>query len=250
MRRLPGAAILILPLLFGCVATKSDLRELRTEMQTGREEMLRELQRQNQLLLDSLSSLGEQNAQARGDLANRMLQIERQLVQVQELTGQGQQRLTELRQQIESRAREEAARAVADTAASADSASAGDPRELFDTSLGALQRKSYSTAQAGFAEFLRLFPRHSLAADAQFHVAESYAGAGDKANALKEYARVVEQYPGSAPAPSALYRAGLLEMERGNRTEARTLFNQVVRAYPKSKQATSAREQLRSLGKS
>lgn len=237
------ALAVLLPLLAGGCATKRDLRDLRTEVQTGQEELLREIRRQNEMLLDTLS---RQNVQTRGDLANRILQLERQLVQIQELTGQGQQRMTELREQIETRAREVAAAAAATDTASV--ATAGDPQELFNTSLAALRRGSLSTARAGFGEFLRIFPQHPLASDAQFHIGESYTEGGDPEQALQAYARVVEQFPGSAKAPSALYRAGLLEAERGNRDAARTLFNQVVRAYPRSTEATSAREQLRGLG--
>lgn len=235
------AALLLLPLLGAC-ATKRDLRDLRTEVRTGQEDMLRELRRQNELLLDSLS---RQDVRTRGDLMNRLLQLERQMVQIQELSGQSQQRLSDLREQIDARAREAAA--ATDTSRTAAPASAGDPQELFNTSLAALRRNSLSTARSGFGEFLRNFPQHPLASDAQFHIGESYAEA-DPERALQAYARVVQQYPGSAKAPTALYRAGLIEVQRGNRTEARTLFNQVVRAYPRSTEATSAREQLQSLG--
>ena len=232
---------LVLPLLAGC-ATKRDLRDLRTEIRTSQEEMLRDLRRQNELLLDSLS---RQDVRTRGDLMNRLLQLERQMVQVQELSGQSQQRLSDLREQIEARAREAAATTEVNRTAPAV---AGDPQELFNTSLAALRRNSLSTARSGFTEFLRNFPQHPLASDAQFHIGESYAEGSNPEQALQAYARVVQQYPGSTKAPTALYRAGLIEVQRGNRSEARTLFNQVVRAYPRSTEATSAREQLQSLG--
>jgi tol-pal system protein YbgF len=240
--------VALLPLLATGCATKRDLRDLRQEMQTGREEMVRELRRQNEILLDSLN---RQDIRNRGDMANRFLQLERQLVQIQELTGQGQQRLADLREQMNARAREAAAAAEAapnPPQGSASAAAAGDPQELFNTSLAALRRGSQTTARAGFTEFLRLFPQHPLASDAQFHVGESFADANDPERALQAYARVIEQYPNAAKAPTALYRAGLLEVQRGNRAQARTLFNQVVRAYPRSTEAVSAREQLQTLG--
>lgn len=238
MRR--AAAFLLLPLLVGC-ATKRDLRDLRTEIRSSQEELLQQLRRQNAALLDSLS---RQDVRTRGDMINRLMQLERQLIQIQELTGQSQQRLSDLREQIDTRAAQAAA-VAADTAAAG---AAGDPQELFNSSLAALRRGSLSTARSGFGEFLRLFPQHPLASDAQFHVGESYAEAGDPDGALRSYALVVQQHPGSAKAPTALYRAGLIEVERGNRAAARTLFNQVTRAYPRSTEATSAREQLRALG--
>jgi tol-pal system protein YbgF len=246
--------VALLPLLAAGCATKRDLRDLRQEMQTGREEMVREMRRQNEILLDSL---GRHEIRNRGDMANRFLQLERQLVQIQELTGQGQQRLADLREQMNARAREAAAaaapppsapNATQGNASAAPAAPSGDPQELFNTSLAALRRGSQTTARTGFTEFLRLFPQHPLASDAQFHIGESFADATDPERALQAYARVIEQYPTAAKAPTALYRAGLLEVQRGNRAQARTLFNQVVRAYPRSTEAVSAREQLQSLG--
>ncbi len=233
-------ALLILgPLITGCV-TRRNLTDLQAEIQIGQEEMLRELRAQHDRMLDSLS---RQEVQTRGDLANRILQLERQLVQIQELTGQSQQRLADLRQQVDERAR---AAAAADTSGSP--AAAGDPQELFDTSLAALRRGSQAAARAGFGEFLRSFPDHALASDAQFHLGDSYEESGDTERALQAYARVVQAYAGSARAPAALHRAALLEIERGNRDTARTLLNQLLRAYPRSPEAEPARERLRSLG--
>src|SRR5690606_29347998 len=93
---------LLLPLTAGC-ATKRDVRDLQagmSQMQATQEQLLRELQRQNAAILDSLHI---QDVRIRGDFTNQLVQIERQLVQIQELTGQGQQRLNELRATIRTR---------------------------------------------------------------------------------------------------------------------------------------------------
>ncbi len=243
------APLLFCMLLAGC-ATKRDLRDLRTEVETLRasqEALVREIQRQNAMLLDSVTS---QNVRMRGDLRNQLVQMERQLVQIQELTGQGQRRLAELREQI--RAREEAQTAIVPAGANG-SGSAAPPtvsaEELYNTSIAALRRGSHTTARAGFEELLRAYPQHALAAEAQFHIAESYAEAKDLPRAIEAYGRVLERYPQSPRAPVALYRAGVLELERGNRDAARTMFNQVVTAYPRSAEAALAREQLQRLGR-
>src|SRR5690606_28490782 len=138
---------LLLPLTAGC-ATKRDVRDLQagmSQMQATQEQLLRELQRQNEAILDSLSM---QDVRIRGDFTNQLVQIERQLVQIQELTGQGQQRLNELRETL--RAREAALQSVQ---AGLNPPVDGDPEELFATAEGAFQRGSISTARAGFEEF-------------------------------------------------------------------------------------------------
>lgn len=254
VRRL--AALLLVPLLGAC-ATKRDVRDLRDEMaamRAAQDSAFREMQRENRALVDSIA---DQNARLRGDLANRFLQVDRQLVQIQELTGQGQQRLQELREQINARAQQEAAARQAEAAAAAGSDTAAAPAgsgatadELFTTSMASLRRGSLQTARAGFQEFLRTYPNHRQAPDALFYVGETYNEGKDVQNALQTYAQVVQRYPTSARAPTALYRAGTLEAGRGNRTEARALFNRVVQSYARAPEATLARDQLAKLPRS
>lgn len=237
------ALALLVPVLGGC-ATKRDLRDVQTELselRASQEAMLREIQRQNEMILDTLSV---QDVRLRGDLTNQLVQIERQLVQVQELTGQGQQRLSELREAV--RAREEALRAATQNPAGEPGA-AGNPDELFATALDALQRGSYTTARAGFEEFVRAFPREARAPEAQLYLGEAYQRAENAQAALDAYGRLLELYPNVPQAATALYRAALIEAERGNRDRARAMLNQVTAAYPRSPEAALAKERLQQL---
>lgn len=229
-------------LLSGC-ATKRDLRTLTLavdSMRTSQEASMRAMQQQNQALRDSVNA---QNLRLRGDLMNQMLRMEQQLVQIQELTGQGAQQLATLREQV--RVREEALRTQEQEGAAP--VSGANAQELYDASLASLKRGSYSTARAGFEELVRSFPKHALAADAQFQIGESYAAQKDTPRALEAYARVLELFPASPRAASALYRSAVLELERGNRDRARTLFTQVTTAYPRSPEAAQAKDQLAKL---
>lgn len=186
--------------LAGC-ATKRDIRDLRTEMaalRSAQEASTQEIQRQNRLLLDSLSSA---SLRTRGDIANQLVAMERQLVQIQQLTGQGQQRLAELREQINTRA--EAISAQPQTTAASREPVPPPAQELFDASLASLRRGSFSTARVGLEEFLRLYPQHALVPDAHFHIAEAYAGAKDIPRAVEAYGRVIERYPNHPRAAAA-----------------------------------------------
>lgn len=247
-----AVALLALPLAAGCVATKQDVEQLRLEMQSSRQatdEAIQRLARRTEALLDSIST---QNVRMRGDLANRLVQIERQLVQIQELSGQSSAQLNDLRRQINQRA-EEARRAseAADTARAPGGgdagASAGNAGEVYDAALGAFRRGSMTTARAGFQEFLRVAPRDRRAPDALFYIGETYGREPD--NAVAAFERVVEQHPTSPRAPAALLRIGRVEAGRGNRTEARARFNQIIRAYPRAPEAEEARTELARLGR-
>ncbi|HEX8392872.1 MAG TPA: tol-pal system protein YbgF [Longimicrobium sp.] len=255
MRRAAVAALLaLLPAAGACVATKQDIRDLQLGMatqQARQDSMVRALISRTELMLDSLS---DQNVRLRGDLANRLLAIDRQLVQIQELSGQNQAQLGQLRTQID-RAAEEARRqqAAAQQSASGNNAESadedsGDPQQLYDAANAALRRGSITTARAGFEEFLRANPEHRLAADAQFNIGQSYETGRDNGAAITAYGRVLELYPTSPRAPAALLRMGRLELARGSRGEARLRFNAVIARYPRSPEATEARTELQRLG--
>lgn len=241
----------LLPLTAACVATKQDIEELRLDMAQQRvhqDSMVRMLVRRTEAMLDSLSS---QNVRLRGDVGNRLLAIERQLVQIQELSGANQAQLGELRRQIEERAAEERRRQQEAAAAAQDGGggtSAGDPTELYEAAQAALRRGSVGTARAGFEEFLRTNPDHRLAADAQYNIGQSYEQGREPASAITAYGRVVELYPTSGRAPAALLRMGRLELARGNRTQARTHFNAIVQRFPRAPEVNDARQELQRLG--
>jgi tol-pal system protein YbgF len=231
-------AALLLPAVVGC-ATKRDLRDLSAEidsMRASQEAMLRQIQRQNESILDSMST---QEVRLRGDLSNQLVQIERQLIQVQELTGQGQQALVDLRETV--REREQAIRSPGNGGAPMD---VGDRDDLYATAADALQRGSYATAAAAFDQFVRAFSEDGRAAEAQLFVGEAFEGSGDDDRALDAYGRVLELFPNSPSAPTALYRAALIELDRGESGLARDMLGQVVAAYPQSPEATLARERL------
>jgi TolA-binding protein len=255
-RRRAALAAALLPFLGGCLATQRDVRDLRAQVdqvRAGQDQQTRtlaEIQRQTQRMLDSLTS---QNVRARGDLANRMLQLERQLVQIQELTGQGQQQVAALRQQMNARAEELARQqqdsARDDTAAAPPSTPAGpapavNADDAYSAALAAYRRGSLLTARAGFEEYLRDAPQGRYAPDAQLYIAETFAQGRDPARAVAAFGRVAELYPSSPRAATALYRQGQVELARGNRTAARTAFTRVVRAYPRAPEADQARAEI------
>jgi TolA-binding protein len=130
----------------------------------------------------------------KGDLASDLYNIQQQLVQLQELTGQSQQRLTELRARLEARGAEiESAPAPGDTAApiggGTTSASAD---QMYEASLAQLRRGSLSTARLGLRKCLG--PSSSeRAPDALYFIGQSYASENPD-SAAAYYGQVAEKY--------------------------------------------------------
>lgn len=210
-------------------------------------EMLTQIASLQRQVLDSLEAQDRQLAMFRGTIRSDMTEVQRQLMQIQELTGQSQQRLSELQGRLAER--EQAPMYVqpaegADTAAaSPQTATQSSVEEVYRTAVSLLNRGSPVTARTAFQQLLQQYPGHELAEDAQFHLAESWE-ASNPDSALAAYEEVVQKYPNSPRAPTALYRLGLLAEQRGDMEAARVYYTRVVSGYPQSDAAVLARTKL------
>jgi tol-pal system protein YbgF len=265
------AALLVPCAVAGC-ALRSDVTKLRLQLSaqelaavqrdSAARANLAAIARLVQGVLDSLAAQQTALASFKGDLRVDLYNIQQQLVAVQQLTGQSQQRLTELRTQLEQRSEQIAAQAAApapDTgaaaaapgavpAAGAPPAAAPSPDQLMELGLQQLRRGSPATARSAFDEVLRSYPSHPRAGDAWFFIGESWTAEHRPDSAAAAYRQVVQHYPASGHVASALYKLALAAVAAGRKDEARQLFGRLVAAYPLSEEAALAREQLRSLG--
>src|SRR3954449_12347988 len=198
--------------------------------------------------MDSLLSYRKTTAQLRGDLQGDLYNIQQQLVQLQELTGQSQQRLSELRTQLEARGEQIAAATPGDTARTGTSSSAASADQMYEASLAQLRRGSTSTARLGLREMLRVYPNSERAGDALYFIGQSFA-AENPDSATAYYEQVVQRYPSSPRAASALYNLGLLAERRKETRKAREAYQRVVQRYPQSDEAALARDRLKALGR-
>lgn len=254
-RAASGALLVLLAGLAGC-ATKGAVRRVETEVVVLRTLMARQdsaraadlaevIALQGEIM-DSLGTAREAVRQYRAETGRDLLNVQASLVQIQELTGQSQRRLAELRRELDDRTQQFAA----DTAAVPDSlappAPAPTPDQLYQASLRELRRGSLGTARAGFQEFLRTYPTHVEAPQVLYYVGETFVvQAPDSAEAY--YRQVLSRFPQADVAPTALYKLGLLAERRGDRTGARALFERVIREYPQSDEADLARDKIANL---
>jgi tol-pal system protein YbgF len=244
-----------LTLLGGCI-TKGDIQRVQDDIalfkaetarrDSARAAQLAELIQVQQRIMDSLSSSRKTVAQLRGDLQGDLYNIQQQLVQLQELTGQSQQRLSELRTQLEARG-EQIASTTTDTSR-APTPSAASADQMYEASLAQLRRGSTATARSGLREMLRTHPTSDRAGDALYFIGQSYA-AENTDSAIAYYNQVVQKYPTSSRAGSALYNLGLLAERRKETKKAREAYQRVIQKYPQSDEAALARDRLKALGR-
>lgn len=231
--------------LTGC-ATKKDMRLLRSEimvMQARQDSLYREL---GSAVMDTLRANTGLMLRIRGDLGNQLLAMEQQLIQIQELTGQGQRQLGELRQQWLTRSQDSSA-GVSPQGAVATAMADDEVEQTYVLGRQKLEEGSITTARAAFASILSGAPTHPRAPDAQLQIAETYVAEQKYTEAFKEFDRVIELFANSPQAPTALYRAGMLAKEQGNNSRARTYFTRVQSGYAQSDEARLASEELRRL---
>lgn len=246
-----------------CFASKTDLDQLRDEVNTVREEnsaadSVRAMQMAQILstlraVNDTLGSLNVRVTRVRSESQSGMRDLANQILQLQEATGQSQQRLQEMRAALEQRNRvappppppPPANGGTPDTTSPAPDSPG--PNELFQMGRDQLARGGNSAARAAFADLLARYPDSELAADAQFFLAEALAGEGKAAAADSAYATVVTKYPTSLRAATALYKRGVAQQRAGRTTAAKRTFNDVIRLYPESDEAALARERLRAM---
>lgn len=259
MSRAPRIVLAVLA-LGGC-ALKSDVRRLESQLDIMRAEaarqdsarafQLNELIQLQRRIMDSLAASQQLVRGLAGNLGNDLYNVQQQLVQIQELQGQSQRRLTEIRTQLEARreqldsAAAPGAGARADTAPPARVASAD---QMYEASVQQLRRGSNATARLGFRELLRVHPTSERVPDALYFLGETFATESPD-SAAHYWTQVVDDYPTSARAATALYKLGLLAEQRRDVAAARTTYQRVVKEYPKSDEAALARDRLRALGR-
>ena len=248
------AAVVVLS---GC-ALKGDVRRVERQLQAMQEETARadsaravDLAR----LADMLDARGD-SIQAhrraltifRGEFRTDVTDMQRQLVQIQELTGQSQQRLSELRTQLDQRPAMVVPSAGGARAPVPDTSAAGmgelpGANQLFELGLQQLRRGSPQAARMAFGQLLETYPEHERVPDALYFIGESW-GADAPDSAAAAYTRVVGDHPTSLRAPGALYKLGLLAERRGDRDAARVYYQRVLADYPRSEEAALARDKL------
>jgi tol-pal system protein YbgF len=120
--------------------------------------------------------------------------------------------------------------------------------KLYATAMTSFRAEEHGQAVLEFTELIDKFPKHTLAANAQYWIGEAYYRQRDFNQALGEFQKVPDLYPQSAPVAEALLKIGMCYRALHDVPRARETWEQVVRSHPKTEAATQARALLASLG--
>lgn len=120
--------------------------------------------------------------------------------------------------------------------------------KLYATAMTSFRAEEHGQAVLEFTELIDKFPKHNLAASAQYWIGEAYYRQRDFNQALGEFQKVPDLYPQSPPVAEALLKVGMCYRALHDLPRARETWEQVVKSHPKTEAATQARALLASLG--
>ena len=241
----------------GCMASKGDIRILQDELLALRSTIARSDTAQrakvdSAMMLvarvnDSLRFLSTRFATFQANVNGGLYDMGRQLLQIQELSGQSQRRLQELRASLETRSEAMNAAVPAPVGDSARPAGGPGPAQLFQVAFDQMQRGSFGAARSGFQDLLNRYPSFEDAPTAQLFIGQSLAEEKNVAAADSVYQLVVSKYPQSKAASTALYKYALSLVAQKKTPAARAALNRIVKDYPNSDEASLARDLLRTV---
>jgi tol-pal system protein YbgF len=122
------------------------------------------------------------------------------------------------------------------------------PDVLYNNGLRDYNAGKMDLASNEFADYLKYYGTTDLAGNAQFYIADIAFRQGNYAQAVKEYDRVLEQYPGGNKTSAAQLKKGLSLIQLGQRDAGVRELQSLIQRYPKSIEAATARDQLRKMG--
>lgn len=239
----------------GC-ATKKDVRTLQaaiTDLQVHQDSVLRNIQRQQRAMLDTLHSSMAISLDTRGQTSHRFEELNGLLESTKQLNGQ----ILEVTRQLFARidALEAKLQQLQPTSApppvqSAPSGSTGmSAAQMFQKGLSYMSDGSYGSARATFGAVIRQFHDDPNAPESQFQIGEAYVAEQNYGSAYRAFEQVSQEWPPSPRASEALYRAGKVAEDRKDNTNARKYYNMVLQLYPRSDSAQLARKALTKIQK-
>jgi tol-pal system protein YbgF len=252
---LASISVVLVSSTTGCLASQGDIRVLQDELRALRSSIAqtdtaRRAQADTVLSLiartnDSLRLLSTRFSAFQASVSGGMYDMNRQLLQIQELSGQSQRRLQELRASMEANKDAMTATPAAATPDTSRAAAGPGPAQLFQVAFDQMQRGSYGVARSGFQELLNRYPTFEEAPSAQLYIGQSFAEEKNVASADSVYQLVVAKYPQSKAAPTALYKYALSLIAEKKTAPAKAALNRIVKDYPNSDEASLARDLLR-----
>ena len=252
-------AALIIPFACGSCffATKSDFDRLQQDVVVSRASSnasdsvqrayLVEVTRTVRTLNDSINALSRRVNTLKTATDADLAAMKEDISQLQDLSGQSEQRLKDMRAAVEEKTAAPEPAAVDSGASSGGAAGGPGPAQLLQAGRDQLLKGGNVAARAAFSELITKYPRSDLVPDAMFFMAQAYAAERNNEAADAQYAALISRFPNSARVPTAMYKRALQLQASKKTAEAKRLFQDIIKRFPRSDEAALADERLQSI---
>ncbi len=248
-------------------AVNKDMVQLQTQVQALQDQMAR-MQQSFDERMGVMRNLVEQNTDSMNKIVAAMSTLQQALNQQHtdasgkndQLSGQIQSlndsvdelkgRLAKISTQIDQLAQQQQnlAPAAPPAGTAAPQTQAPPPDMLYNNGLRDYNANNLDLATSEFSDFLKYYPTHDLAGNAQFYLADIEYRNGNFQGAVKDYDKVLEQYPGGNKAAAAQLKKGLALIQLGDKQSGTRELQSLIQRYPRSIEAQTARDQLHKMG--
>ncbi|HVS59643.1 MAG TPA: tol-pal system protein YbgF [Gemmatimonadaceae bacterium] len=262
MTKAASLALFAIPVVLGgCFfATKQDIDRLQQDIVGTRvsssaadsvqRSQLIEVSRSVRTLTDSISALSKRLAAMRTASETEMTAMKENISQLQDLSGQSEQRLRDMRASLEEKRQqqEQAAAGAPDSASSAAAPGTGPgPLQLLQAGRDQLLKGGNASARSAFNELITKYPKSEYVPEAMFYTAQAYAAERNLTAADAEYSALITRYPNSPRVPTAMYKRALQLQASKKTAEAKKLYQDIIKRFPRSDEAALADERLQSM---
>jgi tol-pal system protein YbgF len=244
----------------GCFASKTEFIKLQDDFSVSRAssaaadsaqaEQLASVSRSLRALTDSILSLNRKVTAMRSTSETELAAIKQDISQLQDLSGQSEQRLREIRATLEEKRPEPA---PVNTDPSTGSSPTGSsppgpgPAQLLQAGRDQLLKGGNASARSAFDELVSRYPNSEYAPEAIFYTAQSYAAERNPAAADSVYVVLIARFPNSPRVATAMYKRAQTMQAARRTTQARQLYQEIIKRFPRSDEAALAEERLQSL---
>jgi tol-pal system protein YbgF len=121
------------------------------------------------------------------------------------------------------------------------------PDSLYLKGLDSLKAGDVGAAREQFSKFLEQNPKHELAANAHYWIAETHYSEKNYESAILSYQEVIKNYPGKDKVLAAMLKQAMAFNEIKDEKSARFVLKKLIEGFPKSEEAKKAKVMLQEI---
>ena len=215
----------------GCVATQQDMLQMQSQMD-DLNTSLTNMQKNQAELAVKMEDLSKNLNASSESMKDFSVQMDRLTSRLDEIDNSMSKRVNAIGQTIRKQQEEVESSLL--------------PAKIYNDAYNAFLNNSYDAAAAGFKSYLSKFPAGEMAEGSYFYLGESLYLKERWQDAALAYASVLEKFPQGARVPAARlkYATALLKLPEDKKAEALKYLQSVVKDFPQSQEAKTARDYI------